>query len=218
MAFHDILLNPKFSYGATGGISYSTLVLQSVAGYEQRNINWSQVLGEWDISYSIRDDSDIEDLIAFYAARYGRGHTFRFLDWKDYTITNENIGTGSSTPGTKWQLTKTYTDAGGNTYERNITKPVDTSDTNHTLSLSDPSYTTFTLKAGGITKAETTDYTVDYSTGIVTDVSGLSGAIVVSCSFHNHCRFDVDLMEVVAEYYQLGGWENVKIKGVKAAA
>lgn len=215
MAFHDILLNPQFSYGATGGVEFSTLVLQSVAGYEQRNINWSQVLGQWEIGYALRNDEEVEELVSFYAARRGRAHSFRFLDWKDYTITKENIGTGASTPGDTWQLTKTYTDPGGNTYERIITKPVDTTDSNHTLDLTVPSYTTMTLTAGGIAKTETTDYTVDYSTGIVTDVSGLSGAIVVSCSFHNCVRFDMDLMKVIAEFYALGNWEGVRMKGVR---
>lgn len=213
--FHDILLSPKFSYGIVGGSSFNTTIQRSTAGIEQRNINWEQSAGEWEIGFNLRENSEIEELIKFFMAQNGRGYSFRFLDWNDFQVVDELVGTATGGTGETFQITKTYVDEGSYSYTRDILLPVNVSDTDHTLGLSFPVYTTMAVKFGGVLKAETTDYTVDYSTGIITTVTAQTGLVTVSCSFHNKARFDSDIQSIMTNYYQQHDWTGMKVVGLK---
>jgi len=213
--FHDILLSPKFSYGIVGGSSFNTTIQRSTAGIEQRNINWEQSAGEWEIGFNLRDNAEIEELIKFFMAQNGRGYSFRFLDWNDFQVANEFIGTAAGAIGETFQITKTYTDGGANSYTRDILLPVDVTDADHTLGLTYPSYTTMAVKFGGVVKVEDTDYSVDYSTGIITTITAQTGAVTVSCSFHNKARFDSDVQSIVTNYYQHNDWNGMRVIGLK---
>lgn len=217
MSFQDILFNPEISYGAVGGAEFSTKVIIADSGYEQRNINWEKSGGAWDVAQALKYQSELDELIAFFRARRGKAYSFRFLDWTDYTINNENLGSFDGSLGTTLQLQKTYTDSGGFTQVRTITKPVDVTDSAHTLDLDDPSYTTMTVTIGGSPAVENTDYSVDYSTGEIEDLIGVSGAVVVSCSFHVHARFDTDAMRVTIEAYDTNTWGQIPIIELKQA-
>lgn len=217
MAFQDVLFNPEISYGAVGGPEFSTTVVRMASGYEQRNINWERSGGQWDVAQALKYQSELDELIAFFRARRGKAYSFRFLDWTDYSITAENIGSFDGSPGTTLQLQKTYTDDGGFTQVRTITKPVDTTDSAHTLGLDDPSYTTMTVTIDGNPAIEGTDYSVDYDTGEISDSVGVSGDVVVSCSFHVHARFDTDIMQVTIEAYDTNTWGQIPIIELKQA-
>lgn len=217
MSFQDILFSPAISYGAVGGVEFSTTVVRSTSGYEQRNINWEMSGGQWDVAQTLKFQSELDDLIAFFRARRGKAYSFRFLDWTDYDIAAENCGSFDGTPGTTVQIQKTYTDDGGYTQIRTITKPVDVTDSDHTLDLADPSYTTMTVTIGGAPAVEGVDYSVDYSTGLISDLVGVVGAVVVSCSFHAHARFDTDQMQITIEAYDLNTWGQIPIIELKQA-
>jgi hypothetical protein len=62
--------------------------------YEQRNINWSSARGRWDVASGLKKQTQLDTLIAFFRARKGRAHGFRFKDWTDYKATGQAIGTG----------------------------------------------------------------------------------------------------------------------------
>lgn len=217
MSFQDVLFNPEISYGAVGGAEFSTTVVRMASGFEQRNINWEKSGGQWDVAQALKYQSELNELIAFFRARRGKAYSFRFLDWTDYTITDENIGSFDGSIGTKLQLQKTYTDAGGFTQVRTITKPVDVTDSAHTLDLDDPTYTTMTVTIGGSPATEGVDYSVNYDTGEIEDLVGVSAAVVVSCSFHVHARFDTDVMQVTIEAYDTNTWGQIPIIELKQA-
>lgn len=217
MSFQDVLFNPEISYGAVGGAEFSTTVVRMASGFEQRNINWEKSGGQWDVAQALKYQSELNELIAFFRARRGKAYSFRFLDWTDYTITDENIGSFDGSIGTKLQLQKTYTDAGGFTQVRTITKPVDVTDSAHTLDLDDPTYTTMTVTIGGSPATEGVDYSVNYDTGEIKDLVGVSAAVVVSCSFHVHARFDTDVMQVTIEAYDTNTWGQIPIIELKQA-
>ena len=87
--FHEILFPPSISYGSSGGPRFKTTLFVTDAGYEQRNIDWQAVRHEYDVAHSMRDFDDslnlagIRTLHAFFMARGGRSHGFRFKDWND---------------------------------------------------------------------------------------------------------------------------------------
>ena len=219
MTFHDILLNPCFSYGATGGPGFLTNVVTTQAGFEQRNINWSQSRGAWDVSYENRTDSELDELKNFFEARYGKAYSFRYIDWLDYNLSAQSIGSFTGVVDETLQIFKTYT-SGGESIDHDITKPVDVNDPNHTLNLNspgDPQYTTMTVTIGGSPATEGVDYTVDYSTGLITNTLGATGAVVVACSFHYHARFDTDRMDVTLDAYDNNTWGSIAIVEVKGA-
>lgn len=212
MAFHDILLDPRFSWGAVGGAMFFTRVNLAISGKEQRNEEWSESKGAWDVAHSLKFDSELSDLIDFYRSRKGRLHTFRFCDLTDYALlSGESLGSFAGNPTDTVQLQKTYT-SGGETQVRTITKPVDTTDSNHTLDLIDPPYDALQIKVGGVLKIEGVDYSVDYSTGIITNIGSLTGAVTINQgSFHCHVRFDTDHMQISKDAYNLNTWGNIPI-------
>lgn len=217
--FHDVLLHPGFSYGVLGGPEFKTRILRKQSGIEKRNIDWEIRGGEWDASRNLETQEELDELIAFFHTRYGRGYSFRFLDWADFNIESQSLGSfpGLAT-GEQLQIIKTYTDFASYTFDRTIYKPVDTSNANHTLNLNsagDPSYTDMSLTVATVAKVEGVDYSVDYSTGIITSLVVLSGAAVVNCSFHCHARFDTDKMPYSIDFFDRYGWRQIPIIELK---
>src|SRR3984957_518343 len=121
-AFHEVRFPPNIAYGASGGPEFNTTVAANLAGYEQRNINWPAARGKWDISTGIKSQSDMQAVIAFFRARFGKAYGFRFKDWSDYQGTGELIGTGDGS-NKIFQLVRNYV-SGSYSYQRQIKKPV----------------------------------------------------------------------------------------------
>lgn len=139
VAFHDTRLPEVIEQGAEGGPIYSTSVVESLGGYEQRNGNWAQPRFKWNITSGWSDETTYQALLTFFHARAGRLYGFRFKDWSNYqAVAQPQV---AATGGR--QLYVNYT-SGGYTLQRKITRPVSG---------------TVTLSAGG---------TLDYATGLVT--------------------------------------------------
>jgi uncharacterized protein (TIGR02217 family) len=106
--------------GATGGAEFSTVVVISASGAEQRIPQRSQGLYRYDVQHQMRTAVQAAAIEAFFQARGGKARGFRFKDWADYSATNEPLApTGTPTV----QLIKTYT-SGSVSRVRAITKPV----------------------------------------------------------------------------------------------
>jgi len=96
-SFHDIRLPDDVEQGAQGGPSFLTTVVAMGGGDEQRNAEWSAARLSWDIAYGIRTKDLFETTIAFFRARKGRLHGFRFRDWSDFESApapGETLGVG----------------------------------------------------------------------------------------------------------------------------
>lgn len=200
MAFDEVQFPTTISWGATGGPTFSTTVVTLSTGYEQRNQNWEYARGRWIVGHNLKFDSELQDLIAFFRSRRGKARGFRFKDWADYTLTDEVIGAGDGVED-EYQIIKTYADSESiNSYERTITKPVDG---------------TIVVSVDSVTQTETTDYTLDHTTGIITFTTGhipASGkTITVSGEFDTPARFDTDQMDINLEFYNLSNWAGIPI-------
>lgn len=123
MAFHDIRLPEDVEQGATGGPEFQTSLLPMSSGREQRNIDWSEPLHSYELSYGIQEEADFDICRAFFFARRGKAHTFRFKDWGDFVMSDELQGIGDGA-NRQFQLIKTYEGDGPDPYTRRITRPV----------------------------------------------------------------------------------------------
>lgn len=119
-SYHNVQLDPEISMGAVYGPSYSTLVIETASGSEQRVAQWSMGRYKGSINKNALQIPQTNILVAFFHARMGKTFGFRFKDWNDYTVTNEPLApTGAATV----QLIKTYSNGGIN-YVRPIYAPV----------------------------------------------------------------------------------------------
>lgn len=205
MAFVETPRFPdKISYGSGGGPMYSTDIVTVKSGHETRNQNWTQSRHKYDAAFGVTSEPRLSELIEYFHAMAGSMHEFRFKDWGDFkscalnlqpSDLDQSIGTGDGTNGTDgtatFQLIKTY--ASGLSTIRPINKPV---------------AGTVLIAVDGVSKVETTDFTVDTATGIVTFVSGsipLAGeAITAGYEFDVPCRFGSDELNINYNAYSVG--------------
>lgn len=166
MAFLETPRFPeRISYGAIGGPEYKTSILTVQSGDEQRNIEWEDARGRWDVSQAVQNEADFKSVATFFRATKGRGHGFRFKDFADYeaSVTEGILGTGVGTGTPTFQMNKKYV-AGALSETRMIQKPVSG---------------TCTFKRNAATLVEGAgagQISVNYTTGIVTFVADASSA------------------------------------------
>jgi uncharacterized protein (TIGR02217 family) len=198
-AFHEVQFPPKIAYGATGGPEFNTSVTTTFAGFEQRNVNWQKARGRWDVSTGLKNKTDMEALQAFFRARFGKAHGFRFKDWSDYQAVAQNLGTGNGTQ-TAFQLLKLYS-SGGYSYSREIKKPV-----SGTVKI----YLNSILQSSG--------FTIDHATGSVTFSAAPGAGVNVSADFDFDVpvRFDTDALAVRADGPGIFVWDTIPIVEIRA--
>ena len=119
----------------------------------------------------------------------GRLKGFRFKDWSDFEVTTSNCLTNEDNIATtSFQCYKKYEyDAGYTNYKRKIVKLVNG---------------TFKLYKDAVLQTETTDYTVNYNTGVITIVAFNSIATYTfSTEFDVPVRFDTDALNISIDQY-----------------
>ncbi|MDD3370761.1 MAG: DUF2460 domain-containing protein [Alphaproteobacteria bacterium] len=194
MTFHEIRFPDDIAYGATGGPEYLTTVVSMASGHEQRNANWSVARGTWNVASGLKNQMQLNALIAFFRARKGRAIGFRFKDWTDYKALGQRLGTGDGSTKS-FQLVKAYVSGAGNDV-RTITKPVQG---------------TVALYLGGV--AQTTGWSVDTTTGIVmfATAPAQNVAVIADFEFDVPVRFDTDKMAATIEQINLHQWSDIPI-------
>jgi uncharacterized protein (TIGR02217 family) len=111
--------------------SFSTRIVESVSGHEQRSTQWADARLHFDAGPGVRSEADIATLIAFFRARRGAARGFRFRDPFDHASgafghepgpLDQVIGTGDGVT-TNFRLSKSYGPT-GDAQLRYITRPV----------------------------------------------------------------------------------------------
>lgn len=116
--------NTGIRYGMSGGPEFSTDVITVSSGAEQRNANWDEGRGRWQVADDLMNRKEVDELIAFFRDRRGKAGGFRFKDWSDFRVeTTEGVLLAIAGSTTTMQLYKKYTN-GAQTVYRKITKPV----------------------------------------------------------------------------------------------
>jgi len=197
------------SLGSSGGPERRTEIVTLVNGFEERNSPWAHARRRYDAGAGMRSLDDLAALIAFFEARRGQLHGFRWKDWADYktglpsqpiSATDQVIGTGDGVT-TAFQLSKTYA-SGGSTYTRVLRKPVAGS---------------VIVAVAGVVQTLPAGFTVAHTTGIVTlNLPPALGAVVTAgCEFDVPVRFDTDRIIASIASFQAGDIPAVPVIEVR---
>ena len=209
MAFHEVRFPDNIARGARGGPRRRTQIVTLASGFEERNGSWARSRREYDVSYGIRRADDLQAVVAFFEARNGQLHGFRFRDWSDYRSgqpsrapypTDQRLGVGDGVE-TRFRLRKRYGDAAA-AYERIITRPVDGS-----------------VRVALGEAEQTADWSVDPATGIVTfdTAPGVGVEVRAGFEFDVPVRFDADALAVTLDIERLGSIDSITLVELREA-
>jgi uncharacterized protein (TIGR02217 family) len=207
MAFHEVRFPDDISRGARGGPERRTQVIELASGDEERNASWSDSRRRYDAAYGIRRADDLAAVVAFFEARNGRLHGFRWKDWGDYrsglpsapvTAIDQALATGNGDTQT-FQLVKRY-ESGAQAWTRRIVKPVAGS---------------VRVALGGV--EQLAGWSVDATTGIVTFDTAPGAGVLVTAGFEFDVlvRFDTDRLDVTWDLDRLGSIASIPLIEVR---
>lgn len=209
MAFHDVRFPASLSFGSLGGPERRTEIVELMSGFEERNSPWADSRRRYDAGLGLRSLDDVAKLIAFFEARAGELHAFRWKDWADHKSSLPNdavtpfdqiIGEGGAGQQ-RFQLLKRYA-SGPGVWLRQITKPVTG---------------TVKIAVSGDVLQEAVDFTVDHATGTVTLAGAPKGDAVVTAGFEFDVpvRFDTDRIQTSVASFHAGQVPNVPVVEVR---
>lgn len=197
-AFHETLFPPSIALGASGGPRRATEIVALGSGREARNARWAGSRRRFDVATGVKSLDDLAAVVAFFEARRGRLHGFRFRDPLDHrsgppsaapTPLDQPIGTGDGATRV-FALVKRYGD-GETAFVRPIVKPVAGS---------------VRIAVAGVEVA--TDVTVDPTSGLVTFAPGHApapgAAVTAGFLFDTPVRFDTDEIRVDLDHFAAG--------------
>ncbi len=198
MAFHEVRYPVGLSIGSSGGPERRTEIVTLVNGFEERNSPWAHSRRRYDAGAGMRSLDDFAALIAFFEARRGQLHGFRWKDWADYktclpsqsvSAMDQEIGVGDGIR-TVFQLIKTYA-SGDSAYTRDLVKPVAGS---------------VKVAVAGVVQTLPAEFTFEEARGIVTlNLPPAPGAVVTAgCEFDVPVRFDTDRISASIASFQAG--------------
>ena len=194
--FHDVSLPMKFALGAAGGPEWKTQVTQLASGKEFRNGLWAGSRRRWDVGGAIQSHEDLETLTAFFEARRGKLHSFRFrdiTDWKSCALGDEVspldqlVGLGDSVR-TQFALLKSY-ESGGESVSRSISKPVVSS---------------IRVSFDGLEISDGWYFDADEKALVFDTAPPSETMIKAGFEFDLHARFDTDILAVSLDHLNAG--------------
>jgi len=207
MAFHEVRFPDNISRGARGGPERRTQIVELASGDEERNASWANSRRRYDVAYGIRRADDLAAVVAFFEARNGRLHGFRFKDWGDHKSclpsasqgpTDQAIGTGDGAT-TAFQLVKRYA-SGSQTWVRTITKPV-----------------AGTVRIALDGAEQLSGWSVETTTGVVTLATAPAEGVAITAgfAFDVPVRFDTDALDVTLDLERLGSITSIPLLEIR---
>ena len=195
--FHDVLFPTAVSFGATGGPERRNEIVALTSGRERRNARLAHSRRRYDAGTGVRSLADIHEVLAFFEARRGSLHAFRFRDPFDRQSCppgaepgplDQTLGAGDGT-AKRFALTKTY-GGGEDAYVRAIALPV---------------LETLRVAVDGVEIASG-DFAFDAASGeIVFDVAPGSGDTVsAGYAFDVPVRFDTERLSLSLTAFKAG--------------
>jgi uncharacterized protein (TIGR02217 family) len=199
-SFHDVLFPTAVSFGATGGPERRNEIVALTSGREKRNARFAHSRHRYDAGTGVRSLDDLHDVLAFFEARRGSLHAFRFRDPFDGkscrpgaepSAIDQNIATGDGAAN-RFALVKVY-GAGDDAYRRPIVKPV---------------VSTLRVAVNGAELSAPGAFTFDDATGEIVFAAGsVPGAgLAVTCGyeFDVPVRFDTERIEISLKAFKAG--------------
>jgi uncharacterized protein (TIGR02217 family) len=207
VAFLEQQFPCAISQGSTAGPERKTEVVTLGSGYEERNSRWADSRRVYNAGYGVKSMNDLYSVIEFFEQTRGKLYGFRWKDFTDYkscppenavTAFDQYIGVGDGTTSV-FQMKKRY-GSGSNPWYRNIVKPVNG---------------TVRVAVNGSVKSEGIDYSIAYTTGVLTFLTGKipanSTIVTAGFEFDVPARFDTDRLEINISAYKHGTIPNIPI-------
>lgn len=203
-AFHDVLFPLAAGFAASGGPERLTEIVELASGREERNSPWADSRRRWDAGPGVRSLDDLAQLTAFFEARRGRLHAFRFRDPVDHkscapsqnpAASDQIIAVGDGVE-TDFALVKRY-GAGETAWTRTIAKPV----AGGVSAAVDGAPAGFTLLADGRLRFDAPP--------------GVGANVTAGFLFDTPARFDIDRLEISLEGFAAGEAVNVPLVEVR---
>lgn len=209
MSFHEVRFPSAISFGSTGGVERRTEIVTLVNGFEHRNTPWEQSRRRYDAGLGVKSLDDLAEVLAFFEARRGMLHGFRWKDWMDQksglpsvepSMFDQALGAGDGTR-TEFELVKVYM-PGANEFRRRITKPV---------------VGTVQVAVDGVAQDEGPDFSVDGTTGTVTFAAAPAPGTTVTAGFEFDVpvRFDSDEVAVNVAAFEAGEIPSIPVIEVR---
>lgn len=208
-AFHDVAFPFALALGAAGGPERRTDIVTLGSGREERNSPWADSLRRWDAGPGVKTLDDLALLTAFFEARRGRLHAFRFRDPLDHkscapsaavSALDQSLGTGDGETA-EFPLVKRYA-SGGAHWDRRIAKPV-------------PGAVLAAIDGAPVQAG--TDFTVDDAAGLVSFASPPAAGAALTAGFLFDCpaRFDTDRLSISLDAFGAGEAAHVPLVEVR---
>ena len=178
-------------------INFNTEINKTKNFTEQRITLNNDCYNTYTLNYNNLTHYNLEEIVSFFNIVKGRYSTFRFKDWSDYKVINQLIDSYNGL--NNFQLKKTYSiNLLDNTqvfYTKNITKPVKDK-----------------VKIY-INSIETTNFTMDYNTGIFNINNTLSENDIISADFEFdiNVRFFSDELRIVNKTKNISEIKDLKL-------
>lgn len=198
--FHDAIFPLSVSFGATGGPERRSEIVSLTSGREKRNTRLAHSRHHYDAGTGVKSLDDLHDVLAFFEARRGSLHAFRFRDPFDMkscrpsdtpTPLDQVLGTGDGTR-TRFALVKSY-GSGGDAYQRRIARPLVAS---------------LRVAVAGVECFSPADFSFDIATGEVVFAPsakpGTGAAVTAGFEFHVPVRFDVERLSLSLTAFKAG--------------
>jgi uncharacterized protein (TIGR02217 family) len=209
MTFHEVRFPTKIGFGSSGGPERKTEIVALGSGFEERNTPWAHGRRRYDAGLGVKSLNDIYAVIAFFEARRGRLHGFRWKDHLDYrskgpletvAALDQTLGTGTGTQ-TVFALAKTYV-SGPASYTRPVTKPVAGS---------------VMVAVAGVAKTLGTDYTLDLTAATVTFAAAPASGAAVTAGFEFDVpvRFDTDRLDISLAGFKAGELPHIPVVEIR---
>ena len=190
--FYDIVFPESISMKSSYIIEYNTIINKSKNGNELRIPNYDYPLLSYNVINDIKTKKELEDIINFFKLVKGRAYGFKFKDWLDYKVINQNIAVADREQK-DFQLIKTY----------NINNKL------QTRKLTKPKQVSIFINNQNIT----TNISINYENGIITFNTPPEKDTIISASFEFYVpvRFDNDKIEIVMKNEKVGEIKDLKI-------
>jgi uncharacterized protein (TIGR02217 family) len=209
MAFHEVRFPATLSFGSQGGPERRTEIVTLASGYEERNTPWAHGRRRFDAGMGLRSLDDLAEVVAFFEARAGQLHGFRWKDWTDFkscppsqvvAFDNQALGQGDGSQKL-FPLVKSYA-SGPALYSRPITKPVEG---------------TVRVGLGGVEKTVGQGVQIEIQGGVLRFDTAPAMGVTVTAGFEFDVpvRFDTDCIQISVASFEAGEVPQIPVIEVR---
>lgn len=209
-SFHDVLFPLGVSFGATGGPERRNEIISLTSGREKRNSRFANSRRHYDAGTGLRSLDDLQEVIAFFEARRGSLHAFRFRDPFEMkscapalapSAMDQSLGFGDGTVS-RFALVKVY-GSGADAYQRSIRKPV---------------AATLRVAVAGLERPAA-DFSFDQTTGevVFTEAAkpGAGQRVTAGFEFDVPVRFDTERIAISLKAFKAGQIPSIPLVEVQ---